>query len=416
MDLSEDQSARAKTALDLVRWILTEGRLEAAGEDPVRAPGSPTRFMNSLCRRIVAAGVPLCRATVYAATLHPQLRGFGWRWWREGRIAEEVRIAQGTELTEEFKQSPLRGPIEQGVVLRRRLDTTQDEFPFLEEMHAAGATEYLAVPLNRANRRYPVAAWTTDRAGGFTGSDIALLEEIRPALAAIVEMIVSRRTARGLFDIYLDRHVGERLLDGHIQRGHTEPLRAVVMATDLRGFTSLSDHLPGEQVIELLDDYFEVVASRVHAHDGNVLKFIGDGVLAIFRTDSAHNDRTAARAALTATHEILEGLRGCTVEGQSLRAGIGLHIGTVMYGNVGSADRLDFTVIGPATNMAFRLEALTKQLGRPVLASHAFADAVDMPLVSLGKQPIRGFQDIEEVFGLPEHGVAAAGTPTAPSA
>jgi adenylate cyclase len=174
------------------------------------------------------------------------------------------------------------------------------------------------------------------------------------------------------------------------------------MATDLRNFTSISDRLPGEEVIELLDDYFEVVASRVHAHGGNVLKFIGDGVLAIFRTDGAL-DQTAARAALVAAREILAGLAERKRDGQSLRAGIGLHIGTVMYGNVGSAERLDFTVIGPATNLAFRLEALTKQLGYPALASRAFADAAGLPLVSLGSHPIRGFQEIEEVFGLPEH-------------
>jgi adenylate cyclase len=180
------------------------------------------------------------------------------------------------------------------------------------------------------------------------------------------------------------------------------------MATDLRNFTAISDRLPGEEVIELLDDYFEVVASRVHAHGGNVLKFIGDGVLAIFRTDGAH-ERTAARAALAAAREILTGLAASGASGQSLRAGIGLHIGTVMYGNVGSAERLDFTVIGPATNLAFRLEALTKQLGCPVLASRAFADAADLPLVPLGPHPIRGFQEEEEVFGLPEHRSAVPG-------
>ena len=415
MDLSHDGDQRSAAAHELVRWILTEGRLEASGEDPVRERGSPTRFINSLCRRLVSAGVPLWRVTVYAATLHPQARGFGWRWWREGRIPEEVRIAQGTELTPDFLQSPLRGPIERGVVLRRRLTTAQIEFPLLEEFRAEGCTEYLAVPLNHVNRRYPVAAWATDRPGGFKESDVVLLEEIRPAFAAVIEMIATRRTARGLFDIYLDRHVGERLLDGQIKRGHTEPLRAVVMATDLRNFTSISDQQPSEEVIKLLDDYFEVVASRVHSHGGNVLKFIGDGVLAIFRTDG-ERDRTAARAALVAACQILTGLAACKIDGQTLRAGIGLHIGTVMYGNVGSADRLDFTVIGPATNLAFRLEALTKQLGYPVLVSRAFAEATDLPLVSLGSHPIRGFRGMEDVFALPEHSKGGTDNSKAPPA
>jgi adenylate cyclase len=401
MDLDPDRGLRAEAAHQLVRWILTEGRTEAVGDDPVHDPGSPARFINALCRRLVSAGVPLWRVTIYAATLHPQVRGFGWRWWREGRITEEVRIAQGTELTKEFLQSPMRGTIEQGVTLRRRLDGAPSEFPLLEEFRGDGCTEYVAVPLNRINRRYPVVAWATDRAGGFTEADIALLEQIRPALAAVVEGLATLRTARGLFSIYLDRHVGERVLDGQIKRGHTEPLRAVIMATDLRGFTSLSDRLPSEKVIGLLNEYFEVVVSKVHAHGGNVLKFIGDGVLAVFGADGAQ-ERAAACAALSAARGVIAGLSAHKL-GDSLRAGIGLHIGTAMYGNVGSADRLDFTVIGPAVNLAFRLEALTKQLGCPVLASSAFAEAAGVPLISLGPHPIRGFREFEEVFGLPEH-------------
>ena len=404
---------RAEAAQELARWILTAGRTEAVGEDPAHDTGSPARFINGLCQRLVSAGVPLWRTTVYAATLHPQVRGFGWRWWREGRITEEVRIAQGVELTKEFLESPMRGTIEQGLTLRRRLDGAPSEFPLLEEFRGDGCTEYMAVPLNHINRRYPVVAWATDRAGGFTEADIALLDQIRPALAAVVEGIATLRTARGLFSIYLDRHVGERVLDGQIKRAHTEPLRVVIMATDLRNFTSLSDRLPSEQVIGILNDYFEIVASGVHAHGGNVLKFIGDGVLAVFGADGAQ-DQTAARAGLSAARKVVAEL-GALKLGDSLRSGIGLHIGTVMYGNVGSVDRLDFTVIGPAVNLAFRLEALTKQLGCPVLASRAFAEAAGVPLVSLGPHPIRGFREPEEVFGLPEYCSVAPGESEATS-
>jgi adenylate cyclase len=405
MNLNQDRGLRAEAAYELVRWILTEGRTEAVGKDPAHNTGNPARFINALCRRLVSAGVPLWRVTIYAATLHPQVRGIGWRWWREDRITEEVRIAQGTELTKEFLRSPMRGTIEQKLTLRRRLDTAPGEFPLLEELRGDGCTEYVAVALNLINRRYPVVAWATDRAGGFTEADIALLEQIRPALAAVVEGLATLRTARGLFSIYLDRHVGERVLDGQIKRGHTEPLRAVIMATDLRNFTSLSDRMPSEQVIGLLNEYFEVAASKVHAHDGNALKFIGDGVLSIFGI-GAVNEQAATSEALAAARAIIDGLASQKF-GNSLRAGIGLHIGTAMYGNVGSADRLDFTVIGPAVNLAFRLEALTKQLGSPVLASRAFAEAAGVPLVSLGPQPIRGFREFEEVFGLPEHSSAA---------
>jgi adenylate cyclase len=206
--------------------------------------------------------------------------------------------------------------------------------------------------------------------------------------------------------VYLDRHIRESVLDGQIKRGHAKPLRAVIMATDLRNFTALSDRLPSEHVIGILDDYFETVASSVHAHGGSVLKFMGDGVLAVFGADGT-DDQAAARAALSAARRITEEL-GVHKLGNNLRTGIGLHIGTVMYGNVGSADRLDFTVIGPAVNLAFRLEALTKQLACSILGSRDFAMAAGAPLVSLETHPIRGFREHEEVFGLPGHPSVAA--------
>jgi adenylate cyclase len=400
-DLIPNHGQRAAAAHELVHWILTEGRTQAVGEDPAHGAGNPSRFINGLCQRLVSADVPLCHMTVYAATLHPQVSGFGWRWWREGRITEEVRIAQSTEMTKEFMQGSLRGTIERGLPLRRKPYNAVSELPLLDDFRADACTEYLAFPLNRINRRYPVVTWATDRAGGFGDSDIALLEQIRPALAAVLEGIVTVRTARGLFSIYFDRDVGERVLDGQIERGHVEPLRAVIMATDLRDFTSMSDRLPSEHVIGILDEYFEIVSSSVCAHGGSVLKFIGDGVLAMFDADGAQ-DRTAALAALSASREITARLVAHK-RGGTLRAGIGLHIGTAMYGNVGSADRLDFTVIGPAVNLAFRLEALTKRLGCSVLASRAFAAAVGVPLISLGSHPIRGFREFEEVFGTPEN-------------
>ena len=278
-------------------------------------------------------------------------------------MTEEVRIAQGTERTADYLASPLRDTIERGNVLRRRLDGTRSEFPLLEAFRAEGCTDYVAAPLNRIGQRFPVVAWATDRAGGFADGDLALLDDIRPAIAAVVEAIVTRRTARGLFSIYHGLHVGERVFDGHILRGHSEPLRAVIMTTDLRGFTGISDRLPAEEVIGVLDAYFEYVVASVHAAGGHVLKFIGDGVLAIFGTEG-ERDGAAAAAGLAAARAIVARLAdhnaGHAPSGVELHAGIGLHIGTVMYGNVGAPDRLDFTAIGPAVNLAFRLEGLTK--------------------------------------------------------
>ena len=382
-------------ANDLIRWVLTDGRRLALGEDPEHEAGSPARFIDALCSRLMVAGVPLWHVTLYAATLHPQINGFGWRWWRE-RNSEEVGATQAEELL----RGPMRNAMEHGTVRRCRLEGANSGFPLLENLRAAGGTEYLSVPLNHIGGRYPAIAWATDRAGGFTNSELALLEEIRPALAAVVEALMTVRTARGLFLTYHGRHVSDRVIDGQIRRGHVEPLRAVIMAIDLRGFTGFSDRLPAAKVIALLNHYFEVVSSTVHAHGGTVLKFIGDGVLAIFGTDGAPDQR-AARAALKSARKIVAELpahkstaRDCAPASvfTSERSCMAMSARWIGW---------TFTVIGPAVNLAFRLESLTKKLGVPVLTSHAFARAAGAPLASLGPHPIRGLRGLEEVFGMP---------------
>jgi adenylate cyclase len=376
---------------DLIRWILTEGH---------DAP--PARFLRALCRRLREAGVPLWRATIYAGTLHPQIRGLGWRWWHDRPLVEELRVARGTEVTEEYLSSPLLGPLEQGTTLRQRLEGISSEFPLLRKLAAEGCTDYVAAPLHRLGTRHAVVAWASDQPGGFLDEDLALLEAIRPALAAVIEIAIIRRTARTLFSIYHGSHVGERVFDGQIQRGHLEPLRAVIMATDLRDFTGMSDRLPAEVVIEALDEFFGYVTDAVHQGEGHVLKFIGDGVLAIFGTEDGR-DAAAAKAGLAAARTIMAKLAGrSSGKLPELRAGIGLHIGTVMYGNVGAPTRLDFTAIGPAVNLAFRLQDMTKTLARPVIASRAFFEAAGEVLQPLGRQPIRGLSEQEEVYALPE--------------
>jgi adenylate cyclase len=215
-----------------------------------------------------------------------------------------------------------------------------------------------------------------------------------------------RRISANLLDTYLGPQAGRRILAGQIRRAEGERLRAVIMMTDLRGFTELSDRLPGDEVIELLDDYFDAVATAIEGHKGEVLKFIGDGMLAIF---PAEDDDDFSQSSVHALEAATQGLARldmvnqarCAAGKSELRIGVGLHLGEVIYGNVGAADRLDFTVIGPAVNLASRIEDLTKRLFRPMLFSRAFARVCPRPLVSLGFQPVRGLNDPEEVFGLP---------------
>ena len=215
-----------------------------------------------------------------------------------------------------------------------------------------------------------MVTWATDRPDGFSEADIAKLEDINPALAAIVETRAVRRISANLLDTYLGPQAGRRILAGQIQRAQGERLRAVVMMTDMRNFTGLSDRLPGDDVIELLDDYFDAIVSPIEEHKGEVLKFMGDGLLAIFPADDDEDFAPSSLRALDAATEGLDRLAALNEarrdsDRTELRTGIGLHLGEVIYGNVGAVDRLDFTVIGPAVNLASRIEGLTKRLAAP---------------------------------------------------
>jgi len=379
------------------RWLLREGAHIA----------SIVEMFDELCWRLVGDGLPLWRATLHMGTLHPQIRSLGARWLRAFNIIEEYRILNGSEATEEYLRSPIRTATERGTPFRRSLNEDTAEYPLLTKLRGFGVTDYFALALNRTFRRFPVVTWATDRPSGFSDEDIAAFEEINPALAAIVETRAVRRMTENLLDTYLGPQAGRRVLAGQIQRAEGERLRAVIMMTDMRGFTALSDRLPGEEVIELLDDYFDAIVTPVAARKGETLKFIGDGVLAIFPAADDDDFSSASVQALEAALEGLERLgivnkKRRAVDRTEVRIGIGLHLGEVIFGNVGAADRLDFTVIGPAVNLASHIEGLTKRLLRPILVSSAFAQICPRPLVSLGFHPVRGLFEPEEVFGLPE--------------
>jgi adenylate cyclase len=386
---------------DVFNWVLTQGRITLRG----------LALFDELCWRMVGKGVPLWRATFSTPTLHPQFLGYNYRWWRDRGVAEEYRVLRGIDQTLDYRESPIRSVMERGEAVRYRLARPEAKaaiaaFPMLGRLRDAGGTDYFACPLTSFNGRFQTTTWTTDRPSGFEASEIGFIERLLPALAAVADAKVMQRIAGTLLDIYLGRSIGPRVLDGEIRRGYGERLRAVLMATDLRGFTALSDRLPGEELIELLDEYFEAVTQPVQREGGEVLKFIGDGVLAIFAVGS-RSERESTAAALNAAQMSLRHLdelnvRRTAAGRTSLRVGIGMHLGDVFYGNVGATDRLDFTAIGPAVNLTSRLEGLTKRLNRSLLVSDDFARACEQPLTSLGFHPVRGFSEPAEIFGLPE--------------
>lgn len=386
------------------------GRPIAGGNvvDWILHPESRTKdglaMFDELCWRMVGQGLPLWRANLSVGTLHPQLTGLGFRWHRE-RGGTEFRVRHGIERHPDYLESPMRPAIEKGITVRYRLEQESadlDKYALLRQLKDEGATDYVACPLAMGVVRYDVATWATDRPGGFEPAHIAAIEAMLPALSLYVETKVLQRRSAILLDTYLGRTIGRHILDGEIFRGESRRLRAALMAVDLRDSTGLADRLPGEELIRLLDDYFEAVAGAVHAQGGEILKFVGDGVLAIFGPEGRAEEASAA-AAFAAATEIVRRIdvanENRDIVGQELiRFGIGLHLGEIYYGNVGAVDRLDYTAIGPAVNLVVRLEGLTKELGHPILLSASIAKSAGAPLVSLGRHPMRGLSEPQEVF------------------
>ena len=305
--------------------------------------------------------------------------------------------------TDTYRRSPVPVVFERALAIRRRLadPACPDDYEILAEMRAEGVTDYLIQPLPFTNGEVHAVSWTTRRPRGFGDDDMAALEAIRPPLARLAEVYALRRIAATLLNTYVGRDAGERILQGRIRRGDIERIDAVILLSDLRDFTAQSNRLPGEAVIGLLNSYFDCLVPPIEAHGGEVLKFVGDGLLGIFPV--AADPREACRGALAAAAEARAALSEANAERAAhgepeQRFGLALHLGEVLYGNIGSAGRLDFTTIGPAVNLTARLETLARDLGRDLVASTAFARHSPEPLHSLGTFRLRGFQMPEEVF------------------
>jgi adenylate cyclase len=359
-----------------------------------------------MCRRIVAAGIPIGRGFCAVGTLHPQIEAAAYTWKRGDPDAMRRLAPHGLNEQPTYKNSPIALVQATRSMLRRRLleaDCPLD-YPVLQEIKAEGCTDYVAFPLCFSNGEVNAITWATDEAAGFADDDVKGLAEIAEALCVIVELQSSRRIAQTLMNTYVGKRSGARVLSGAITRGSGEELSAVIWFCDLRGFTELADRLPRAELIALLNDYFEIMAKAVRDEGGEVLKFVGDGMLAIFEVrDAAESGQRAgaalraARAAMAQT--VVQNAKRRADCQPEIRFGLALHLGEVTYGNIGAPDRLDFTVIGPAVNHANRLEKLAGVLGRPLLASASFAAAMPgLELASLGRHSLRGVDEPQEVF------------------
>jgi adenylate cyclase len=365
-------------------------------------------LMAALAHAMRREGLPVTRFGLQLMTQHPTIRATTLYWYAgPPERLERFDRPYGTELLPQYSLSPIAAIIERGegeIHLPMARLAPPWAYPVQADFAAQGVTDYLAVPLDFTVGRLGVLTVLTDAPDGFAPQRLDTIRGVLPLVTVLFEREAQKQRAESLLNTYVGRRTGARILAGEVRRGTGATLNAVLWVSDLRGFTALSDRLPREELIALLNNYFEIQGNAVEEAGGEILKFIGDGMLALWTLDG-EDPAATARAALRAALAAIAGMRALNTEradwGQPwLGCGIALHVGDVMYGNIGAPDRLDFTVIGPAVNLASRIEGLGQPLGRQLLASRAFADAAGASgLVPLGLHRVRGLDAPVEVLG-----------------
>lgn len=355
-----------------------------------RAVDEATLFRD-LCERLMQEGLPLWRAVMQFPVLHPLYLGHSLVWWR-GQDCRFLPRRHGFEQTAEYLSSPYRATVESGTRLHVRLAAAADPgFPLLRELAAKGGTDILFELMPGTGRHTPGVSWASDRAGGFTPADLELLQRLSPFLGPPFELRAQRRTVAALLETYLGHGPGHEVLSGAVQRGDVRSIEAAIVMTDLRRFTSRSLALSPEALLAMLDGYFEDVVDAVTAEGGDVLKFMGDGVLAVIPVAPGRDAGRCLEAALVVVSGALTAVqrRNRGIE-DPLEIAAGLDFGTVVYGNIGGPSRLDFTVLGPAVNRASRVLACAKQMGEPILATDAFLGQDRFALRAKGNHTLVG--------------------------
>jgi adenylate cyclase len=377
----------------VVAWLLTAGRRLT----------HPEPLIAALVAELQRAGAPITRLQIGVRTLHPQISA-----WVVVSAAGSTELQRRSLYSDHYAGSPMEWVHQHGLPFRRRLGALSDaEHAILHEYAAAGMTEYVCLPMRFSDDHIILAVLATDRPGGFTDADIARFQALEHFLAPLLEILESRHVARTLLDTYVGHRTGERILHGKIHRGDGDPIHAVVWLSDLRDFTALNEALEPAQLLALLNDYFEAIAAAVAPRGGEILQFIGDAALVIFEYDDRAAGAPTAEAAVDAALDAFSAVAVLNQRRQrahlpAIRFGVGLHIGAVMHGNVGSPDRLGFNVVGPAVNRTARLESLTKTVGVPLLLSAELAARLTRPVRSLGNFALKGVAEPQEVFALAE--------------
>lgn len=388
------------------QWLLAEGW---------RVPDA-SALTKAISETLLGLGLPLFRLRLAVRNLHPEFLGLSCTWQR-GRPEIDVFQPPHKILVQDmYRLSPLAAILDEGAAaIRRRLEGPGAvvDYPIVKELRAAGATDYVAMALEFADGRRSALTLASDRPGGFTPAELAMVDDALPVLSRIVENLSLRLTAQAILATYLGRLSGERVLQGLIRRGDGEDIFAVLWLADMRASTALADRMPRAQYLQLLNEFYDCMARPVLDGGGEILKFIGDGVFGIFpipvepgQPPTRAATAVAAAQALAATRRAATRVRALNRlhrrDGRPpLRYGIALHLGEVTYGNVGVKKRLDFTVIGPAANEIARLEKLCRVLRREVIISAPLAAVITEPLIALGAQALHGIREPQEVFTLP---------------
>ena len=368
-------------------------------------------LVEGLIWRMVAADIPVERISLHVGTLHPQLLGYYWLWNKKDGLVDELKVDIAGYDIERYKRSPLKLVIEQGQTYRAKTSDLKESkrFPLLNDLNEQGITEYCILPIGASSSQHNAISLSTSENQGFSDSDIEGVRSIMDIFGLHVDRHIAQKISENILNTYLGSIAGRKVIEGSIQRGSGEPIEDIIWVSDLRGFSTLSDNLPEPAVLAVLNEYFSVLIESIVEHDGEVLKFMGDGLLAIFPVDD-HTSAIAANASITAAKqavndlhrlnenppESINGIKGW----HPLNTGIALHSGEVFFGNLGSPDRLDFTVIGSAVNETSRIEALTKSLGCSILVSEPVAHLLDYEIENRGSHQLRGITDSVTLFSV----------------
>lgn len=384
----------AQTPDSIQRWLLSEAI------DHVDL----LELFQNFALRLLAAGLGVERASLHIGTLHPQLFGYAWVWERSDAFCDEIQVSEAALLSDGYRRNPLFRVVEHGERIRTRLDD-RDALAgssLMRELAEKGMTEYAALPLNAGGTHHNASTVATAREGGFTTDQFAAIEWLMPLFALHVGRHIAERISRNIATTYLGDQAGSQVLDGSIKRGSGTGIDAVIWVSDLRGFTELADRVSETDLTLILNLYFDRLAGAVVAHGGDILKFIGDGLLAVFPFSDFESESAAAEAAIDAAYAALDGLRVLNADPEALpevtgwrplRTGIALHRGLVFFGNVGAPERLDFTVIGRAVNEASRVEGLCKSTGHDLLITSGVATLSTHRLREVGSHILRGVKD-----------------------